>query len=160
MRTTHPDSPWTQERINLLRVLWTQGYSARQIAMKLGGGISRNAVIGKRLRLGIPNRREPNRTYVRRPKPCTVSMPKRPNRPPMAPDKAPAVKPKAPVRGPTSVRFIDRDWSQCPMFCAGEDGALGFVCGAPMLFPEQTFCEECSKLIFTPALPARARRAA
>ncbi len=43
---------WTEERVAELKELWAQGYSARQIAEKLGG-ITRNAVIGKANRMGL-----------------------------------------------------------------------------------------------------------
>jgi GcrA cell cycle regulator len=41
---------WTDERVDLLRRLWSEGLSASQIAAQLGG-VSRNAVIGKVHRL-------------------------------------------------------------------------------------------------------------
>jgi len=37
---------WTDERIDRLKALWTEGNTASQIADDLGG-VSRNAVIGK-----------------------------------------------------------------------------------------------------------------
>lgn len=46
---------WTDERIELLKKLWGEGLSARQIADQLGG-ITRNAVIGKVHRLGLSGR--------------------------------------------------------------------------------------------------------
>lgn len=46
------DEHWTPERVALLRQLWLEGYTARQIAHDLGG-TSRNAVIGKAKRIGI-----------------------------------------------------------------------------------------------------------
>lgn len=46
---------WTDERIELLKKLWAEGLSARQIADQLGG-ITRNAVIGKVHRLGLSGR--------------------------------------------------------------------------------------------------------
>ncbi|NBU29555.1 MAG: GcrA cell cycle regulator, partial [Caulobacteraceae bacterium] len=44
---------WTDERVNTLRTLWAEGLSASQIAKQLGGGVTRNAVIGKVHRLGL-----------------------------------------------------------------------------------------------------------
>jgi GcrA cell cycle regulator len=44
---------WTPEREALLREMWTAGKTATQIAERLGGGITRNAVIGKKNRLGL-----------------------------------------------------------------------------------------------------------
>jgi GcrA cell cycle regulator len=46
---------WTDERVELLRKLWSEGLSASQIAAQLGG-VSRNAVIGKVHRLKLSSR--------------------------------------------------------------------------------------------------------
>src|SRR6202035_1473542 len=45
----------TDERVELLKKLWSDGLSASQIAAELGG-ITRNAVIGKVHRLGLSGR--------------------------------------------------------------------------------------------------------
>ncbi len=50
---------WTDERIDQLRTMWDKGMSASQIAEQLGGGITRNAVIGKAHRLGLKSRPSP-----------------------------------------------------------------------------------------------------
>jgi GcrA cell cycle regulator len=47
---------WTDERVELLRVLWLDGKSASQISVQLGMGVTRNAVIGKVHRLGLSGR--------------------------------------------------------------------------------------------------------
>lgn len=49
---------WTEERVNTLKSMWMQGYSARQIAEKLGN-VTRNAVIGKAHRMGLSSRSMP-----------------------------------------------------------------------------------------------------
>ncbi|MBN9270850.1 MAG: GcrA cell cycle regulator, partial [Mesorhizobium sp.] len=46
---------WTDERVELLRKLWSEGLSASQVAAQLGG-VSRNAVIGKVHRLKLSGR--------------------------------------------------------------------------------------------------------
>jgi GcrA cell cycle regulator len=46
---------WTTEREDLLRKLWLQGLSASQIAYVMSG-VTRNAVIGKAHRMGLPKR--------------------------------------------------------------------------------------------------------
>ena len=46
---------WTDERVELLKKLWSEGLSASQIANQLGG-VSRNAVIGKVHRLKLSGR--------------------------------------------------------------------------------------------------------
>lgn len=50
-----PQNSWTPERIETLTKLWAAGYSGSQIAKQLGN-ITRNAVIGKIHRLGLPKR--------------------------------------------------------------------------------------------------------
>jgi GcrA cell cycle regulator len=51
---------WTDERVELLSRLWLEGRSASQIATALGGGLTRNAVIGKVHRLGLAGRVKSN----------------------------------------------------------------------------------------------------
>ncbi len=50
---------WTDERIDILKKLWTEGLSASQISKELGEGVTRNAVIGKAHRLGLEKRPSP-----------------------------------------------------------------------------------------------------
>ena len=65
---------WTDERVELLKKLWTDGLSASQIAAELGG-ITRNAVIGKVHRLGLSGRAKSTSSGVpRQRKPRAPSM--------------------------------------------------------------------------------------
>lgn len=57
---------WTDERVEQLKSLWTEGLSASQIARALGG-VTRNAVIGKVHRLGLAGRATPS-ARVERPR--------------------------------------------------------------------------------------------
>jgi GcrA cell cycle regulator len=59
---------WTEERVARLSELWSEGLSAAQIARQLGGGVTRNAIIGKIHRLGLSGRAAPSRPG-RQPKP-------------------------------------------------------------------------------------------
>jgi GcrA cell cycle regulator len=71
---------WTDDRVTLLKRLWTDGLSASQIAKQLGG-VTRNAVIGKVHRLGLAGRAAPSRPIKRiavptaRPRPVLVVPP-------------------------------------------------------------------------------------
>jgi GcrA cell cycle regulator len=47
---------WTHERVEILKRLWIEGATASAIALSLGQ-ITRNAVIGKVHRLGLPGHR-------------------------------------------------------------------------------------------------------
>lgn len=56
---------WTDERVDLLKKLWMEGLSASQIAAELGGGVTRNAVIGKVHRLKLSARAKPAASAAR-----------------------------------------------------------------------------------------------
>lgn len=66
---------WTEERVELLKKLWTDGLSASQIASELGD-VTRNAVIGKVHRLGLSGRAKTVRSAAPRP-----AKPRRPAAP-------------------------------------------------------------------------------
>src|SRR6201991_4126581 len=75
------DMSWTDERVELLKKLWSEGLSASQIAGELGG-ITRNAVIGKVHRLGLSGRAKAPSSSVPRPrKPRAATQMFRPQRP-------------------------------------------------------------------------------
>lgn len=67
--TGNEKMPWTEERVELLKKLWTEGHSASQIAARLGMGVTRNAVIGKVHRLNLSGRvTQPRSTEPRAPR--------------------------------------------------------------------------------------------
>ena len=75
---------WTEDRVGALKKLWLEGQSASQIAKQLGGGVTRNAVIGKVHRLGLSGRAAPSQ-------PARATFrPSRP-RPAAPPTQAPSV---------------------------------------------------------------------
>lgn len=53
------DSVWTEQRLARLRQMWGAGVTASNIALALGGGLSRNAVVGKAHRMGLAGRPSP-----------------------------------------------------------------------------------------------------
>ena len=63
---------WTDERVELLRKLWSEGLSASQIATQLGG-VSRNAVIGKVHRLKLSSRGRATAAQPRAKKPAAAA---------------------------------------------------------------------------------------
>lgn len=67
---------WTDERVDLLKKLWSEGLSASQIANKLGG-VTRNAVIGKVHRLGLSGRATTSRAKSVRPRKKVAKSPAR-----------------------------------------------------------------------------------
>jgi GcrA cell cycle regulator len=62
-------TPWTEDRVDLLKKYWAEGMSAGQIRDELGG-TSRNAVLGKVRRLDL----------ARRPNPVASQQPKQQER--------------------------------------------------------------------------------
>lgn len=64
-------SAWDEARVGALMALWNEGKSARQVAHALGGGVTRNAVIGKLHRIGMVGKRTADRrswsgSYIQR----------------------------------------------------------------------------------------------
>jgi len=51
---TAPRLVWTAERVEILKTLWAKGLTAEEIGREIGA--SRNAILGKRMRLGLPGR--------------------------------------------------------------------------------------------------------
>ncbi|WP_420102792.1 GcrA family cell cycle regulator [Bosea sp. (in: a-proteobacteria)] len=80
---------WTDERVELLKKLWSDGLSASQIAAELGS-VTRNAVIGKVHRLGLSGRAK------------SAAAPAAPRA--TAPRKAPARAPSHPMANPAPTR--------------------------------------------------------
>lgn len=57
---SHPShqAGWTDDRVATLKKMWRDGASASEIATALGGGVTRNGVIGKVDRLKLVRRKE------------------------------------------------------------------------------------------------------
>ena len=128
------DIGWTDERVAQLRKLWREtGKSASEIARELGGGLNRNAVIGKVHRLGLEGRASANplgRPKLGKPLPSPAGLsargivPKkqaapRPDLPkaaqvivPAPPAPKPA-EPKAKPAPPLRVQLVDMTSGQC-----------------------------------------------
>jgi len=137
---------WTEANVGLLKVLWLQGLSATECARRLPFVVSRSAVIGKVSRLGLPGRR--NTRPMRGSKGLVKDAPAKPRIPKQPTIKPVFVRERGALRGPANVPFINRRPNQCPMFCAGEDGAHGLVCGEPV--EVGSWCRACGPMIFQP----------
>jgi len=91
---------WTDERVELLKKLWSEGLSASQIAAEIGN-VTRNAVIGKVHRLGLSGRGKakaatpaprPRKVVTRAPSaPAPLAAPQRPTNVVLAPVPTPLV---------------------------------------------------------------------
>jgi GcrA cell cycle regulator len=93
---------WTDERIDRLKTMWTQGATASQIADELGG-VSRNAVIGKAHRLGLESRPspvKPGEEKEKKARPAPAPAPKAAKPAPAPKAAAPVAEPRQPVDEP------------------------------------------------------------
>ncbi|WP_333571156.1 GcrA family cell cycle regulator [Sphingomonas sp.] len=86
---------WTDERIETLKKMWDSGLTATQIAEELGG-VSRNAVIGKAHRLGLPSRPSPVKSNEAKAAAAAAPAAAAPAEPKPAPAAKPAPAPAAP----------------------------------------------------------------
>ncbi|PZU72652.1 MAG: global cell cycle regulator GcrA-like protein [Brevundimonas sp.] len=119
-------SAWTQDRIKLLKRLWPEGLSAETIARELGGGLTRNAVLGKVARLGLSEAR-------------TDARPRREGAHRDTPEPPPAG-----VATILSVRRTDCRWPY------GEPGDAAFsLCGRPS--ERGAFCAAHAAIAYRPA---------
>lgn len=107
---------WTDERVELLKKLWSEGLSASQIAAELGG-VTRNAVIGKVHRLGLSGRAK-----------AAPSAAPRLRKPAAA---APAARVAA---APVGVAAVARAPQQ-PVYAARGNAALAVASAAPAMEP-------------------------
>ncbi|MGZ3217637.1 GcrA family cell cycle regulator [Paracoccus sp. T5] len=86
---------WTDERVETLKRMWSEGQSASAIAKELGG-VTRNAVIGKVHRLGLSNRNDEAEAAPApqpAPEPVAEKKPAKPAPQPAAASAAPAPQP-------------------------------------------------------------------
>jgi GcrA cell cycle regulator len=86
---------WTEDRVGALKKLWLEGQSASQIAKQLGGGVTRNAVIGKVHRLGLSGRAAPSQPARATFRPSRPRPAAQPTQTPSAPPRIEAVQPRA-----------------------------------------------------------------
>jgi GcrA cell cycle regulator len=147
---------WTDERVETLRRLWNEGYSATQIAQTLRG-VSRNAVIGKLHRLGAPRRAsvpQKLRKPAARQRKAERLVPQRYSAPPapvlrevdIVPVNVPLEALNAPIPflpdfGMCRAVTDDREWGR-PLYC-------GHQCG------DASFCSAHAARFYVPAPPPK-----
>lgn len=135
-------SPWSDERVEILKTMWTAGKSASEIAGALNCGITRNAVIGKVNRLGMSGRDPSVATTnyqramakARANRAASYRKPRAP-KPPRPPKRrmyaAPAGPPTPPPNLKNAKTIMLRGYNECawPIYETVEDGHL--FCCAP-----------------------------
>jgi len=146
---------WTEDRVGALKKLWLEGQSASQIAKQLGGGVTRNAVIGKVHRLGLSGRAAPSQPARTTFRPARVRT--APVQAPSAPRRIEAVQPRVatPVPAPTpelpgtaTVMTLGAHMCKWPI---GDPGSAEFsFCGRRA--SEGVYCVEHARVAYQPAL--------
>jgi GcrA cell cycle regulator len=146
---------WSAESLATALRLWAEGESAGSIAQRLGGGLTRNAVIGRLHRAKAPKRltavnlRWEGHVYSVRNKPVRRMKPVPTPRPPRA-------QPKASAKSDTSFSrpWLERKAGQCAFPLSG-DGADTWSCCAPTGDVSIPYCIGCSAIVFSPQQPRR-----
>jgi GcrA cell cycle regulator len=167
---------WTEERVELLKKLWTEGLSASQIAGRLSHGVTRNAVIGKVHRLGLSGRATPQRAA--RPRTRRTREPTHPGRLLLPTAGATALKPAhraepapRPEPEPEPIRLIDIPKGErvsilmlSERTCRWPMGDPGtedfFFCGHTPKASGGPYCEYHARLAYQPLQDRRRQRAA
>jgi hypothetical protein len=171
MRHTREPFNWTDEACDLLRARWAEGASASEVARELGGTLSRSAVCGKAMRLGLSHTRTEHvrMLNIRRmsagPKTPRQAKPKAAPKPRYVNvrnvvhniearkrDPGPRALPKAERTFPLARPWITRNFGECA-FPIGEGGDL-LSCCAPT---ERNYCMECEAVMFNPVQPTMKR---
>ena len=132
---------WTDASIEQLRELWVAGFSAREIADRLGEGATRNAVIGKANRMGLS-------------KPTKSSITRREKREAHQQEVQAAV--QMPPGGATILTLTG---SSC-RWPVGHPGEAHFhFCGAKTA-PGQPYCGQHARLAYQAPQPREGRKRA
>ena len=106
---------WTDDRVGALKKLWLEGQSASQIAKTLGGGVTRNAVIGKVHRLGLSGRAAPSQPARTTTTAFRTTRPRpTPSAPPAAPRRVEAAAPRPAVPAPAPAPSVSREILDLP----------------------------------------------
>lgn len=176
MKTEENRNGWTDERNAKCVKLWNDGLSAAEIAVRLGGGLSRSAVLGKLHRLGLSGRDARLTSAVRKkaakraratqlgkraaenasqaqPKPQPKQSPmkavwaKEPPKEKMPNEDVFAVRPDA-------KRLVDLNFEDCRWPFAKFDEVATHFCGHERV-SGLAYCEEHARIAFAPVQPRR-----
>lgn len=158
---------WTEERVERLKTLWSEGLSASQIASQLGG-VTRNAVIGKVHRLGLSGRQRTSIKTVTKSKPEAKQVTGQTRKP--RPTRIAAVSAAAQALAPSHIpepvtenpietnnvipmsRYLtiqELDTHTCRWPIGDPQSPQFRYCGAPTE-PGQVYCGPCSQKAYLP----------
>jgi len=160
---------WTDERVELLKKLWSEGLSASQIANRLTN-VTRNAVIGKVHRLGLSGRATTSRMKSHRPR-ARIANAKRQVKPRFAQAGNPAVRALYPIDAEPYVPPVEElviplaerrsiqtlTESSCRWPIGDPQTPEFHFCGKHKV-PALPYCEFHARRAFQPAIPRRRER--
>lgn len=145
---------WTDDKIEKLKNLWGKGLTASQIAKEIGGGITRNAVIGKAHRLKLPSRPSPVKTEQKKAPPA-ASPARAPERPASTDQPIEKVAVEVPKHKTTLLELTE----QTCKWPIGHPGDADFYfCGKPSR-PGVPYCPDHCLMAFQAQLPRKDRSA-
>jgi len=165
---------WTDERVDTLKRLWTDGLSASQIAASLGE-VTRNAVIGKIHRLGLSGRARTGQPMVAAPqkaKPAAAVM-RRTVRPTVAavgntalaaepvyaaaprPEPEPQLAEVVPIGQRVTIMMLTEQTCRWPI---GDPGSEGFTFCGRRSDTGIPYCTPHARIAYQPAERRRDRR--
>lgn len=154
MKTAENRDVWTPERVSTLRKLWSDGVTAEEIGVKIGG-LTKNAVVGKINRLGLAKRYKPDTEralhgYIK-PKPKFDFATKAAKAKPRTIQPEPYVS-RETVVTPEHLRisFEDLDDKRCK-YAHGDNPPYAF-CGAKVV-PTTSWCPTHFAKVFGTAAP-------
>ena len=144
------DITWTEPRIKTLKALWADGYSCSLIAAELGGEITRNAVIGKVNRLGLPRRKEGHSARLPASGGKRKKTPERPSPPPTHE----ITDQEIPIRQRRKLMQLTNKTCHWPV---GDPDKPGFFfCGAKIR--RNAYCVRHARLAYQPTIRHRQRQ--
>lgn len=149
---------WTEANVATLRRMWEERASVREIAHAIGGGLTRNAVLGKahRMKLGSHT---PVFIKAKKARHATHPIKLHKQQPMRAPNMLDSI-PIEPVRisaaawtplpGTVPVPLVDLERGQCKWPCS--DGSPFMFCGQPAL-ADHPYCEHHTRRAAGPPQP-------
>ncbi len=148
---------WTDKRVERLKLLHKEGFSASVIAKKLGAAFTKGMVVGKLRRIALEVERAKTRDRSRSTQAKTAAerasslkaaavKPTPPSRPIILPKPAPVVPPVPSTPAPKGVRLFDLRDGHC-RWPIGNDRPARMFCGAPAL-DASSWCEHHQRIAF------------
>jgi len=148
---------WTEEAIACLRVLWEEGHATAEIGRRMK--ISKNAVVGKVHRLGLPPRPSPiRRDGSGTPRRPTTPRVRGPSLPPLSstPETRPTPATRPPAAPPAAAPPRPPTQKPC-CWPIGEPGTRGFRFCNAAAEPRKPYCTEHAGLAYVAPNAARNR---